>query len=95
MAGIIPFAGSENNVQVIELPWVGHVRQIFVRAVEINIVIVVTVEKVGDLEGAAQADEMTDGVGVFESDIGGVIRAKTCAADTHAMRAAFAPRKIE
>lgn len=95
MSSVIPFAGPENDVHVIEFPWVRHVRQIFVRTVEIDIVVVVAVEKIADFEGAAQTDEMANRVGVLESDIGGVIGAKTCAANTNAMRAAFTPRKIE
>jgi hypothetical protein len=42
---------------------IGHVRQIFVRAVEVDIVVVITVEERADIEGAAQADKMTDGSG--------------------------------
>ena len=95
MARVIPFAGPENDVHVVVFPRVGHVRQIFVRAVEINVVVVIAVEEIADLEGAAQADKMTDGVGVPESDVGGVIRAQTCAAHPDAMSVAFAPREIE
>ena len=95
MAGIIPFAGPENDIHVIEFPWVGHVRQIFVRAVEINIVVVVAVEKIADFEGTAQANEVTNHVGMFESDIAGVISAKTRAANSYPMRASFTPRKVE
>ena len=51
MARVIPFAGPENDVHVVVLPRVGHVRQIFVRAVEINVVVVVAVEEIPDLEG--------------------------------------------
>src|SRR3954452_5829406 len=95
MAGIIPFAGAENDTHVIEFPWVGHVREIFVRAIEINIVVVVAVEKIADFEGTAQTDKMTNQVGMFESNIGGVISAKTCAANPYPMRAGFTPRKVE
>ena len=38
---------------------------------------------------------MTDGVGVPESDIGGVIRAQACAAHPDPVGATFAPREIE
>ncbi len=95
MTRVIPFAGPENDVHVVVFPRVGHVRQIFVRVVEINVVVVIAVEEIADLEGAAQADEMTDGIGMPESDVGGVISAETCAADPDPMGAAFAPREIE
>src|SRR5437588_4076763 len=95
MAGIIPFASADNDVHVVVFPRVGHVRQIFVRAVEINVVDVKAVEEIADLERAAQADEMTDGVGLPESDVGGVIRAQTCAADPDPVGTAFAPREIK
>src|SRR5437868_12360508 len=95
MTRVIPFAGPENDVYVVVFPRIGHVRQIFVRVVEINVVVVIAVEEIADLEGAAQADEMTDGIGMPESDVGGVISAETCAADPDPMGAAFAPREIE
>ena len=95
MTRVIPFAGPENDVHVVVFPRVGHVRQIFVRAVEINVVVVIAVEEIADLKGATQADKMTDGVGMPESDVGGVIRAQTCAADSDPVGAAFAPREIE
>jgi len=37
----------------------------------INIVACVAVEEIADLEGAASGDQMTDGVGVPERDVGG------------------------
>ena len=66
-----------------------------VRAVEINVVVVVAIEEIAELECPAQADEMTNGVGVPEGDVGGVISAETRAADTDTMGAGFAPREIE
>src|SRR5437870_3252523 len=95
MAGVIPFAGPENDVHVIEFPWVGHIRQIFVGAIEINVVVVIAVEEIADFEGTAQADEMTNRVCMPESDVSGVIGAETRAANADAMSAAFAPREIE
>ena len=95
MARVVPFAGPENDVHVVVFPRVGHIREIFVRVVEINVVVVIAVEEIADLEGAAQADKMTDGIGVPEGDIGRVIGAETRAAHPDAMSAAFAPREIE
>jgi hypothetical protein len=45
VAGVVPFACSENDSHVTIFPWVSDVREIFVRAVEINVVVVVTVEE--------------------------------------------------
>jgi hypothetical protein len=95
MARVVKFAGAENDVHVVVFPRVGHVRQLFVRAVEINVVIVIAVEEIVDLESATQANQMTDGIGVFESNVGGVTGAQTRAADASPMSAAFAPREIE
>ena len=63
IARVVPFAGAKNDAHVIVFPRVGHVWQMFVRAVEIDIVVVITVEERADIEGAAQADKMTDGSG--------------------------------
>ena len=95
VARVIPFAGAENDAHVVVLPRIGHVRQIFVRAVEINVVVVIAVEKIADIERAAQADEMTDRVGMAKGDVGGVIGAEARAAHRRPVRAAFAPRQIE
>src|SRR5438046_3600446 len=95
MTRVVPFAGPDNDVHVVVFPRVGHVRQIFVRAVEINAVVVITVEEIADFECATQADEMTDGIGVLESNVGRMIGAETRTADADPMSAAFAPREIE
>ena len=55
MAGVVPFTGSKDDAHVIIFPRVGHVRQIFVGAVEVNIVVVVAVEERADVERPAQA----------------------------------------
>ena len=57
MPRVIPFAGPDDDVHVVVFPRVGHVRQILIRAVEINVVVVVAVEEIADLERAAEADE--------------------------------------
>src|SRR5207248_10191584 len=95
MTRVIPFAGPENDVHVVVFPRVGHVRQIFVRVVEINVVVVIAVEEIADLEGAAQADEMTDGIGMPESDVGGVKSAVYCAEHHDTMGEAYEPRELE
>src|SRR5437762_8189764 len=91
---------SHSPVPMMMFTWlyfhrVGHVRQIFVRAIEINVVVVIAVEEIADLERAAQADEVADGVGVPEGDVGGVIRAETRAAHADTIGAGLAPREIE
>jgi hypothetical protein len=92
VARVIPFAGPENDVHVIVFPRVGHVRQIIVRAVEINVVVVIAVEEIADIERAAQADEMADGVGMAEGDVGRVIRAEAGAAHPDPMGAEHSRR---
>ena len=74
MPRVIPFAGPDDDIHVVVFPWVGHVRQIFVRAVEITVLVVVAVEEIADLERAAEADEETDGIGMPEGNVGGMIR---------------------
>ena len=45
MPGVVPFAGADDDAHVIVFPWIGRIRQIFIRAVEVNAVIVIAVEK--------------------------------------------------
>jgi hypothetical protein len=45
VACVVPFASAEDNAHVIVFPWVGRVRQVFVGTVEINVVVVIAVEK--------------------------------------------------
>ena len=85
MARVIPFARADDDAHVIEFPRIGHVRQVVVGAVEINVVVVIAVEEIADVERAAQADEMADRIGMTKGDIGRVIRAQARAANRHAM----------
>ena len=50
MARDIPFAGADDDAHVIVFPRIGRVRQIMERAVKINVVVVVAVEKIADVE---------------------------------------------
>ena len=50
MAGVVPFAGAEDDSHMIVFPRVGRVWQVFEQAVEVNIVIVIAVEKRADVE---------------------------------------------
>ena len=75
MARVIPFAGAKDYAHVVVFPRIGRVREIFVRTIEINIIIVITIEERADIERAAQADEMTYQIRVAESDVGRMIRA--------------------
>ncbi len=45
MACVIPFTSAEDDSHVIVFPWVGYVRQVFVGTVEVNVVVVMAVEK--------------------------------------------------
>ena len=45
VARVVPFASPDDDVHVVVFPWVSDIRQIFIRAVEINIVVVIPVEK--------------------------------------------------
>src|SRR6266496_3912678 len=65
------------------------------RTVEINVVVVIAIEKIADVERAAYADEIADQIRMAKGDVGGVIRAETRAANGHAMAATFTPREIE
>ncbi len=67
--GVIPFARAENDAHVIEFPRIGLVRQVIVRAVRINVVVVITVEEIADVECAAHADEMTNNIRMAEGDV--------------------------
>jgi hypothetical protein len=85
VARVVPFARAEDDAHVPVLPRVGRVWQIFVRAVKINIVVVVAVEERADVERAAQADEMADQIGMTKGDIPSVISAETGPGDRDAM----------
>ena len=54
MAGVIPFAGAENDPHVIEFPWVGDVWHIGVGTVEINVVVKVSVKERADIERSTE-----------------------------------------
>ena len=45
MACVIPLAGAEDDAHVVVFPRIGRIRQVFVGTVEINIVVVIAVEK--------------------------------------------------
>ncbi len=45
MACVVPFAGANDDAHVTVFPRVSRVRQIFIRAVEVNVVVVIAVEK--------------------------------------------------
>ena len=63
--------------------------------VEVNVVVVITVEERADIERAAQADEKTDGVRMTKSNVRSVISTQAGAADCDSMGRTFAPREIE
>ena len=50
VARVVPFAGAENDAHMIVFPRIGRVRQIFVGAVEINVIVVIAVEERADIE---------------------------------------------
>ena len=93
--GVIPFTRADDDSHVVEFPGISHVRQILIRAVEINVLVVIAVKEIADVERPAQADEMADGIGKTKGDVGGVISAETRARDRDAMTAALAPREVE
>ncbi len=95
MARNVPFAGADDDAHVIVFPWVRRVRQIFIRAVKVNVVVVIAVEKRANVERAAQADEMTDGVGMTKRNVCGVVSAEARAADCHPMSRTFPAREVE
>src|ERR1700712_4087796 len=73
VARIIPLAGAEDDPHVVVFPRVGNVRQILVRAVEINVLIMVAAEEIADVERAAQTDQVAHGIGMTEGKIRRVI----------------------
>jgi hypothetical protein len=73
VAGVVPFAGANDDAHVIVFPGVGYVRQIFIRTVEVNVVILVGFEKRADVESATQADEMAHQIRVSKGDVAGMI----------------------
>src|SRR5947208_16281317 len=89
------FSRAEDVSYVFAFPWVRDVWQIFIRAVEVNVVVVVTIEKRADVERATQADEVADQIGMTERDVPGVISAEAGPANSDAMAIAFAPCQIE
>ena len=95
MACVVPFAGANDDAHVIVFPRVAHVRQILVRAVKVNVIVVITIEERTDVERAAQADEMTHGVRMTKSDVRRVICSEARTANCDAMTIAFAAREIE
>ena len=50
MARIVPFAGADDYAHVVVFSGVGRVWQIFVRAVKVNVIVVIAVEKRADVE---------------------------------------------
>ena len=50
MPGVVPFARADDDAHVVVSPRVGYVRQIFVRAVEVNVVVVIPIEEGADIE---------------------------------------------
>ena len=84
MPRVVPFTSAENDAHVIEFPRVGDVRHVVVRTVEIDVVVVIAIEKRADIDRAAEGNEMTDGIGMAKGDIGGVIGAETRASNRHA-----------
>ena len=54
MPRVVPFSSADNDSHVNVFPRVGRVRQILIRAVEINVVVPVAVEEIADVERAAQ-----------------------------------------
>ena len=42
---VIPFVGADDDAHVIVFPRVGHIWQVFIRAVEVNVVVVIAVKE--------------------------------------------------
>src|SRR5947209_10528263 len=95
VAGVVPFAGADDDAHVAVFPRIGRVRQIFVRTIEINVVVVIAVEEIADIERPAQTDEVTYGIGMPERDISGVISAEARSANRDSTSMALASRQIE
>lgn len=92
---VIPFARPDDDPHVIVFPRIGDVRQILVRAVEVNVLVVVAIKKIADLESAAKADEVADSIGMTKGDIGRVISTQARATNSHARTRTLASRVIK
>src|SRR5438874_7280254 len=95
MACVIPFAGTKDDAHVIVFPGIGRVRQIFVRTIEINVVVVIAVKKIADIERAAETDEVTDRIRMPKRNVGSMISAETGTAHGNSMSMALASGQIE
>lgn len=84
---------SDDDAHVIESPGVRHVREVLVRAVEINVLVMVAIEKIADVERAVQVDEVTNEIRMAERDVGRMVGAETRAAD--AIRWQWASRRAK
>lgn len=58
MTRVVPFASAQNGAHVLVFPTAGHIREVFVRVVEVNIRIVIALEKRTDVERAADCRAM-------------------------------------
>jgi hypothetical protein len=50
VACVVPFASSQNDAYVIVFPRINRVREIFIWTVEVDVVVVIAVEKRADVE---------------------------------------------
>src|SRR5438477_7187414 len=78
----IPFARSQNNFHLTvtaQIPIILHVLQIILRAIEVSVIVVISIEKLVNIEGSTHADTMAHHVRMLESKIHSVIPAETAA----------------
>ena len=76
----IPLARCQHNFHPpisAQEPLVGHVRQKIWRAVEVTVIVVISIEELMNIKRRAHADAMRDQVGMFEREIHGMVSAKT------------------
>src|SRR5436853_7457829 len=76
-------------------PGIGRVRQIFVRTIEVNVVVVIAVKKIADIERAAETDEVTDRIRMRKRNVGSMISTETGTAHGNSMSMALASGQSE
>src|SRR4029077_5211414 len=85
----------DDDAHVIVFPRIGRVRRIMKRTVEINVVVVIAVEKIAEVQRTAQTNEILNRIRMTKRDVGGVISAETRTARGHTMTMTFAPCVFE
>src|ERR1700724_546843 len=94
----IPLASAEHDPhmpQVVEVPRIAQLRQVVHRVVEVDVVVVIALQELADVEGAAHADQVRHLVGMAQRHVHRVIAAEAAAGDRHPPAAGVGARMLE